>query len=195
VAFNGAGAFVRVHDWTADADAAVNIRADRMDEEDDGFATGLSNCITKDGQTTVTANIPMNSHKLTGLAAPTVAGDAISYNATTAWTPSDQSGATLVLTINGAGYTVFGNMVHVWASITFPVTANGSQITIGGLPFTVKNSNGVGGGFGVFGLSSDHGQFVKNTTTLQVLQSGGTARANSSYSAGTFYFQAWYPTA
>jgi hypothetical protein len=81
--FNGAGAFIRSHDWTADADAAINIRADRMDEEDDGFATGLTNCITKDGQTSITANIPMNSKKLTGLAAPTAAGDALSYGSGT----------------------------------------------------------------------------------------------------------------
>jgi hypothetical protein len=33
----------------------------------DGIATGLSNCLTKDGQTTVTANIPMASHKFTSL--------------------------------------------------------------------------------------------------------------------------------
>jgi hypothetical protein len=38
-----------------------------MDTEIDGIATGLSNCLTKDGQTTVTANIPMASHKFTGL--------------------------------------------------------------------------------------------------------------------------------
>lgn len=32
------------------------------------LAAGLSNCVTKDGQTTVTANLPMNNKKLTGLA-------------------------------------------------------------------------------------------------------------------------------
>lgn len=40
------------------------------------FATGLSTCITKDGQTTVTADIPMAAHKITGLAAGTASTDA-----------------------------------------------------------------------------------------------------------------------
>jgi len=65
--FNGTGTFVRTYDWTTDEGNGVNIEASRMDTEDDGFATGLSNCITKDGQTTITANIPMNSKKFTGL--------------------------------------------------------------------------------------------------------------------------------
>jgi hypothetical protein len=48
-----------------------------MDGEDNGFATGLSNCITKDGQTTITANIPFNSKKITGLANGSARTDSI----------------------------------------------------------------------------------------------------------------------
>ena len=66
--YNGSGLFTRVHDWTDDADASIDIEADRMDEEDDGFATGLSTAITKDGQTTITANLPMSGFKHTGVA-------------------------------------------------------------------------------------------------------------------------------
>lgn len=40
------------------------------------LATGLTTCITKDGQTTPTANIPMGSNKITGLAAGTASTDA-----------------------------------------------------------------------------------------------------------------------
>lgn len=39
------------------------------------IATGLSTAITKDGQTTITANIPMSNFKFTGLAAGTAATD------------------------------------------------------------------------------------------------------------------------
>ena len=68
--FNGSGTFQRLRNWVADATAGVKIRADYHDLEDDGFAAGLSNCITKDGQTIVTQNIPMNSKRLTGLEDP-----------------------------------------------------------------------------------------------------------------------------
>jgi len=71
MSYNGAGVFVRVHDWTSDADAAINIRADRMDEEHDGFATGLTTALTKDGQTTPTANLPMGTYRHTGVGEPT----------------------------------------------------------------------------------------------------------------------------
>lgn len=67
MAFNGSGVFVRLYNWVNDAAANIKIRADRMDNEMNGMATGLSTCITKDGQTTVTANLPMATFKHTGV--------------------------------------------------------------------------------------------------------------------------------
>ena len=43
------------------------------------IATALSSCILKDGTQTITANLPMASHKLTGLSAGTTAGDSVEY--------------------------------------------------------------------------------------------------------------------
>ena len=68
MAYNGTGTFKRDYNWTTDAGNGINIEPVRMDGEDDGFAVGLSNAITKDGQTTITANIPFNSKKITALA-------------------------------------------------------------------------------------------------------------------------------
>lgn len=56
--YNGLGTYVRFENWTNDAAAGIKIRADRMDIECDGYATGLSTAICKDGQTTTTALIP-----------------------------------------------------------------------------------------------------------------------------------------
>lgn len=69
MAFNGSGVFQRLYNWVNDAAASIKIRADRMDAEMDGFATGLSTCITKDGQTTITANLPMSTYRHTGVGA------------------------------------------------------------------------------------------------------------------------------
>ena len=79
MAFNGAGVFQRLYNWVTDAANSINITDTRMDAEMDGFATGLSNCMTRDGQSPPTANIPMGGYKLTGLAAGTTAGDAVRY--------------------------------------------------------------------------------------------------------------------
>jgi hypothetical protein len=65
-----------VRNWVADATAKIKIKSDFHDQEDDNFASGLSNVICKDGQTTVTADIPFNGKKLTNVAAPTNPTDA-----------------------------------------------------------------------------------------------------------------------
>lgn len=71
MAFNGVGVFLRLYSWVNDAASNIKIRADRMDNEMNGMAVGLSTCITKDGQTTVTANLPMAGFRHTS------AGDAV----------------------------------------------------------------------------------------------------------------------
>ena len=68
MAFNGSGTFARLYTWVTDKANAINVKADRMDAEMDGFATGLTNTICRDGQSTITANIPFNNKKITGLA-------------------------------------------------------------------------------------------------------------------------------
>lgn len=77
MAYNGSGTFSRLYSWVTDRNNSVKIRADRMDEEMDGFATGLSNAICRDGQSTITADIPFNSRKITGLGDAAAATDAL----------------------------------------------------------------------------------------------------------------------
>lgn len=86
MAFNGSGTFERIHNWVGDRAGGTKIVAARHDAEDDGFAAGLSNCITKDGQTTIAQNIPFNSKKITGLAAATASTDAANLSNITAIT-------------------------------------------------------------------------------------------------------------
>ena len=58
------------------------------------LATGLSTALTKDGQTTPTANIPMGTFKITGLGAGTAATDAAQFGQL-------QAGATQIATVTG----------------------------------------------------------------------------------------------
>lgn len=75
--FNGSGVFTRVYNWVTDKANSVLVTASRMDGEDDGFATGLSNCMTRDGQSPPSTNIPMGGFKLTGLANGSAATDSV----------------------------------------------------------------------------------------------------------------------
>jgi len=51
-----------------------------MDTDTNDITTnGFNNCLTRDGQGSATANLPMNGFKLTGLGAATAVGDALSF--------------------------------------------------------------------------------------------------------------------
>ena len=63
--------------------------------------------------------------------------------ATGPWTPTDVSGAGLTLTINNAAYVKVGPIVLLSAFIVYPVTANGANAFIGGLPFNGGASVGL----------------------------------------------------
>jgi len=50
-------------------------------------ATGLSDCITRDGQSPATNNIPMGGHRITGLAAPVATTDAANLATVQSYVP------------------------------------------------------------------------------------------------------------
>ncbi|WAL81308.1 hypothetical protein OYT13_15765 [Pandoraea sp. XJJ-1] len=61
--FNGSGLFNLLYNWQNDAAQNLNISSSRMQNQDADIASGLSDCITKDGQTTPTANLPMGGFR------------------------------------------------------------------------------------------------------------------------------------
>ena len=142
--FNGAGMFVRVRNWVADATAGIKIRADYHDIEDDGFAAGLSQCIAKDGQTTVTNNIPMNGKRLVALSDPIDPQDA-----------SSKAYADTKLPL--AGGTITGNLI-----VTGSLTVNSVAVAQGyrtrqGLP------GPLGGNYFNFNYTGNLEAWVDNT--------------------------------
>lgn len=75
MSFNGSGTF-QINTAGQPVVSGTVISSTAFNALTADLATGLSTCITKDGQTTPTANIPMGGNKITGLAAGTVATDA-----------------------------------------------------------------------------------------------------------------------
>lgn len=90
--FNGSGTFTRVMNWVGDATAGFKIKADRHDQEDDNFAAGLSQCLTKDGQTTPTGPIKLGGQRLINVGDPTAAQDAVTRN----WVDLNVTGGALI---------------------------------------------------------------------------------------------------
>lgn len=75
MSFNGSGTF-QINTTGQPVATGTVISSTAFNALTADLATGLSTCITKDGQTTPTANIPMGSNKITGLANGTSATDA-----------------------------------------------------------------------------------------------------------------------
>lgn len=80
MAFNGSGTFNRLYSWVQDAANGINIDSTRMDNETNGIATALSDCVTRDGQSPFTANVPAGGFKITGLGLGVSGTDAANVN-------------------------------------------------------------------------------------------------------------------
>lgn len=77
------GTFTRANgatEWQDDAALGVGIEAAIHDAQDNDLASGINNCLTKDGQNTPTANLPMGGYKHTGVASATASGQYTTYN-------------------------------------------------------------------------------------------------------------------
>jgi hypothetical protein len=75
--FDSSGNFSRNRSWVTEAGAGTKIRSDNHDSHDGDVANGLSMCITKNGSTTITADIPWSGKKITNLADPINPQDAV----------------------------------------------------------------------------------------------------------------------
>jgi hypothetical protein len=135
VSFNGSGSFA-INSTGQPVVSGTVISSSTFNALTADLATGLSTCITKDGQTTVTANIPMNSYKITGLAAGTAATDAARVGQLQA------GGATLVTVAGTDTYT--GTM-----SPSLGAYAAGNVFT-----FVVPNTNTTAATLNIDGLGA-----------------------------------------
>lgn len=168
-AFNGAGTFVitgvglpYVTGTTISSTVANQLNTD--------LATGLSNCVTKDGQTTPTANIPMGGFKVTGIGAATTLGDALSFGRAATITTLDMSGA--VNCTSSGGFVI--NLSGTEAA-RFSAPLGGSLIT--GTMGAVANMDASGGQIGALrgfytggtgGLAWGGATFITGTNNVSI---------------------------
>ncbi len=108
------------------------------------------------------------------------------------WTPVDTSGAGLAFSSVTGLYIKIGKAVFISGVLQYPVTADGSNTQIGGLPFTNAN---------IFnqmlvdspGLGTDVFLFVNNSTTdLQLYNNAGVRYTNNQLSGKAVIFSGTY---
>ena len=157
MSFNGSGTFNLyatgnpvVTGTTVSASWANNTLSD--------IASGLSNCITRDGQSPATANIPMGSHKITGLAAGTTAGDSARYEQVTS-----------AVAITGGA--IDGTAIGGTTASTGAFTTLSASSTVSGTGF----SNYLASPPAIGSTSANTGAFTTLSASSTVTLSGGTA--------------------
>lgn len=69
MSWNGSGVVSWTYTWVNDASADIKILASRQDAQWADAKTTIQNTITRDGQNTPSANLPMAGYKHTGVAA------------------------------------------------------------------------------------------------------------------------------
>ena len=197
--FNGAGVFSRLFNWQQDRDAGIKILADRMDQEMDGFATGLSNTIARDGQSTVSANIPFNNRKITGLGNATDPGDALNRATGDARYILDDDDT--VKTANIEDGAVTNAKLAQMAEATFKGRAAGDGLGDASDLTVTETISTLGLVFGQCRLTFDspnlrlnrfNGRLITINGVAEEIPSSGVALAATGLTVGTLYYiYAW----
>lgn len=111
------------------------------------------------------------------------------------WTPADGSGAGLVFTTAAGQYVKIGQLVHVAVNVIYPVTANGANARISGLPFP----NGTfqhGLTFGYTDAALEFSPLLPGSATvIDFYTHAGVILINSQLSARTLRFSGTYRAA
>jgi hypothetical protein len=142
------GLFSLLYNWNTDKTNGVKITASRMQAQDEDIASGLSKAILKDGTQTITANIPFNTFKITGLGDASAAKDAMNRDASDARYMPIAGAATYQLTEGASPGTPSSGFGKAWLDTS-----------------------------GVFNFINDGGTNIKLVDATEVLVSTGTAAA------------------
>jgi hypothetical protein len=192
MSWNGSGVYSRGYaSWTNDATNNLPISATKFDTEDNDFAAGINNCLTKDGQNSPTAALtwtianasPLNLLRQTDGVTFSVGRSGGSNNPIFQVIPYDASGITLNATSGGLYFDV-GNVpalvINSSGQLTVQSPTSGVALTVRGASGSyAQNIQGYGAGSGVsFGLEINAG------TT-----SGDFALAVANDTGATAYFQ------
>ncbi len=169
MSYNGSGVF-QINSAGQPVVTGTTITSTAFNALTGDLATGLTTCITKDGQTTPTANIPMGNFKITGLGQGTAAGQAVAYPAPSAsviGTTTNDSAAT--------GY--LGEIV------TSTVASGAGVSLVTGTAKTVTSISLTAGDWDVFGMFGA----TSNTAIASVIAGASLTTDTSGAEDATVY--------
>lgn len=132
MAFNGSGTYVLPGPALATGNT---VSADEHNTFRNDVATALTNCVTRDGQSPATSNLPMGGFKVTGLAAATGNGEAVRYEQLSGYQAALTTASTVAL---GTANITSLNVSQVAALSTAQISA----LSVGSITGVLKASSG-----------------------------------------------------
>lgn len=161
--------------WAGDQSLGIGIEASRHDTQDNDFATGINQCLNKDGSNAATGNLNLGGFKLTNAAVGTVSSDVTTLGQAQAGIDQNRTATEVNWNINkfsadNSGTNVFFNKSRGATVGTNTIAQNGD--VVGALIFRGANGTGydqaaliVGSIDGVPGASADMpGRLTFHTT-------------------------------
>jgi len=156
------------------------ISSAQVDANNSDVATALTQSIAVDGQSAVTANIPLANHKLTGLAVGTAATDSLSLGQAQAeafvWCGTAGGSANAItLSPNPAITAYAAGQRFVWMA-SGSVNTGATTVAISGLSAIALQDNGVALVAGNHAANKMFMGILNTTSTMQIMQvqSSGT---------------------
>ena len=150
MSYNGSGTF-NINSSGQPVVTGTTISSTAFNALTADLGTGLSTALTKDGQTTPTANIPLGGYKITGLANATLSTDAMAYGQFTAfgtpgYTTTATAAGTTTLTVSSTQQQFFTGATT--QTVVLPVTSTlvlGQTFRIVNMSTGVVTANSSGG--------------------------------------------------
>ena len=158
--WNGSGVFTREsinqsgpETWKNSKAGGRKIRTDDHDHHDEDIAQGLENCVTRDGQNSPSANLPMNDKRHTNVANAANDDEYSAWGQTKTRISTDVSAAETRIT---AAFAPSVGSLDDGASIAWDVDDNpAATVTLGGNRTLANPTNAEAGGVYILAVQQD----------------------------------------
>ena len=150
------------------------ISSDQADANNAAIATALTQSIAVDGQTTITANLPMNSKKFTGLAVGTAATDSLTLGQAQAqafaWGGTAGGGADAITIAPTPAITAYAVGQKFFWIASGSANTGAATIAISGLTAIAMQDGGAALAAGVHAAGKVFMGVLNTTSTVQIMQ-------------------------
>lgn len=180
--FDGSGNFTKSISWVEDKNNNIKVNASRHDTVDNEFISGHNLALTRDGQGTPTAILPMNGFKHTGVANATATDEYTALNQI-----QDQDGIYVVSTGSANAY-ILGTSPAITAYVAgqrFVMNANFTNTAS-----ATVNVSGLGAKTLKFGGGNLLAGDIQSGQLVEIIYDGTNFEVNSSLNNGAHNFRA-----